>query len=184
VARSTISVALIFTRVLDDLEYNNSVLFRRAFSAILIVSLFLMSSWASACDLSCTLAKLHSGCQTQSAASSERTTADSMPPDMPMGENMESSQGQDSHTGDSDFGRSAAMGHWDSKLCIHEPCSQISAPAFPPQVDHSQLDSLHSMAINVSIPVSLSTSFHWIRIGPSPPSLLAILSLRATTLRI
>jgi hypothetical protein len=163
-----------------NLEYNSFVLFRRAFSAILIVPLFVVSSWASACDLSCTLAKLHSGCQTQSASSPEQPTAQSMPADMPMGEGMQTPQGYDSHTVESDLSRSAAMNHWDTKLCIHEPCSQVSASALPPEVDHS----LHSIAISVSIPVSLSTAFHWIRIGLSPPNLLATLPLCATTLRI
>jgi hypothetical protein len=168
----------------DNLEYNNSVQLRKAFSTILIVSLFLMSSWASACDLSCTLTRLHSGCQTQSTSSPKELSADSMPADMPMGENMGTTQGQDSRSGDSDVSHNAAMGHWNSKLCVHEPCSQISAPAFPPQVDPSRLNSLHSIAISISTPVSLSTDFHWISIGPSPPKLLATTPLRATTLRI
>jgi hypothetical protein len=153
-------------------------------SAILIAIFLATSSWASACDLSCTLAKLHSGCQTQSASSPKQLTADSMPADMPMGEDMETPQGQDSHSGDSDFSHSAAMDHWDSKLCVHEPCSQISAPAFPPQADHSQPNSLHWIAISISSPVSLSTAFHSIRIGPSPPKLLATPPLQVTTLRI
>jgi hypothetical protein len=161
-----------------------SVRFRKAFSAIIIFSLFLMSSWASACDLSCTLAKFHSGCQTQSTLSPKQPTTDSMPPDMPMGEDMETAQAQNSHTGDSDLNHSAAVSHWDTKLCIHEPCSQISAPAFPRQANHSQLVSLHSMSICIAIPVSSSSTFHKIRIGPSPPNVLATLSLRATTLRI
>ncbi len=183
-ARSAIPVVLVFTRGLDNLEYNNSVQFRRAFSAILIVSLFLMASWASACDLSCTLAKLHSGCQTDSASSSEQPTADSMPADMPMGEDMETPQGQDSHAGDSDVTRNAAMAHWDSKVCVHEPCSQISVSAFPPQVDHAQPNSLDWTTVNISSPVSLAIAFQWIRIGPSPPNLLTTLPLRAATLRI
>ena len=182
-ARSAIPAVVVFTRVLDNLRYNNSVQFRRAFSAILIVSLFLMSSWASACDLSCTLAKLHSGCQTQSASSPKELTANSMPADMPMGEDMETPQGQDPHSSDSDFGHSAAMDHWDSKLCVHEPCSQISAPAFPPQGDHSQPNSVHWIAIGTASPVNLYMGFHWIKTG-IPPTKLLVTPLQITTLRI
>jgi len=176
-------VVLVFTRGLDNLEYNNSMQFRRAFSAILIVFLFLMSSWASACDLSCTLAKRHSGCQTQSASSPKQPSADSMPADMPMGEDMEIPQGQDSHISDSDFTRSAAMAHWGSKACAHEPCSQISVFAFPFQGGHSQHDSIRWKAIGTASPVNLGIGFHWIKIGTSPPKLLAT-PLQVTTLRI
>jgi hypothetical protein len=161
-----------------------SVQFRKAFSAILIISLFLMSSWASACDLSCALAKLHSGCQTQSTLSPKQPATDSMPADMPMGGDTETAQGQGSHTENSDFNRSMAMVHWDSKLCVHQPCSQISASVFPPQVNHSQADYLHWIVISISSPVSLSAAFQWIRIEPSPPKILATMHLRATALRI
>jgi hypothetical protein len=160
------------------------VQFRKAFSAILILSLFVVSSWASACDLSCTLAKFHSGCQTQSASSSIQPTSSSMPADMPMGKDMGTAQGEHSHTGDSDFSRNAAMAHWDSKVCDHGPCSLISVSGFPPQVDHSQRNSLHWTIISISSPLSLSIAFRWIRIGPTPPKLLATLPLRTIALRI
>ena len=144
---------------------------RRSLAVLITVFLLAMSSWASACDLSCSLAKFHSGCQTQGASSQEELTAETMPADMPMGQDMKTAQEHDYQV------------HLDTKLCMHEPCSLISTPASPPQADHSQLNSLHWIAISISSPVNLWIGFHWIRVGASPPKLPAT-PLHVTTLRI
>src|SRR5579872_172962 len=164
-----------------------------------LLSLLLISSPVSAwaCDVSCSSHQAHSDCHA-SATTIKDDTAMSMPPGMDMGSDQsESSTGSDTVMG-AVRGHSMSMSpeqeittrrfeqatkpatrtdtlHDHSKgmsSCTHETCSQLSTSSSPPGADHSQPNSLHWLAVSISSPVNLLVSFHWVRLGISPPKLL------------
>jgi hypothetical protein len=169
-------------------------------SLAVLLSLLLVSApvAAWACDLSCSSHRAHPDCHSSATAGKE-DSAMTMPPRMDMGsDDGESSMVPDTVTnampGHSMFlspqqemaiqgieqatkpemSTGAMQDHSKSvSSCTHETCSQDSVSASPPRPDHSQLDSLHWIAISISSPVNLWVSFHWIRPGTSPPKLLA-----------
>ena len=176
-----------------------------ALLSILLVSAPI-AAWA--CDVSCSSHQAHSDCHA-STATSKVDKAMSMPPGMDMGSDQsESSMGPDMTMGPVP-GHSMSMSpqqematrrfkqatnpatktdtmHDHSKgmsSCTHETCSQLSTSASPPSADHSQLNSLHQLAVSISSPVNLLVSFQWVRLGTPPPKLLTADRL-ITTLRI
>lgn len=175
-----------------------------------LLSLLLVSAPVSAwaCDVSCSSHQAQSDCHS-SATASKDDTAMSMPPGMDMGPDQgESPMGTDTAMGATPS-HSMSMSpqqemvtrrfeqatkpvtrtdtlHDHSKgisSCTHESCSQLSTSASPPHADHSQPNSLHWLAVSISSPVNLLVSFHWVRLGISPPKLLTSDRL-VTTLRI
>ena len=169
-----------------------------------LLSLLLISTPVSAwaCDLSCSSHEARSDCHS-SATASKGDTAMSMPPGMDMGSDQtESSMGptpghsmpmspqQEMATqrleqlSKLEMRRDATHDHSKSvSSCTHETCSQISASASPPGADHSQPNSLHQIAINISSSVNLGIIFHSIRLGTPPSKHLTAYRL-VTTLRI
>ena len=165
-----------------------------------------VSAWA--CDLSCSSHEARSGCHS-SATASKTDTAMSMSPGMDMGSDQtESSMGPDTvmsatpghsmpmspqqematqrlvQLSKLEMRTDAAHDHSKSvSSCSHETCSQISASASPPGADHSQPNSLHQIAINISSAANLGIIFHSIRLGTTPPKHLTAYRL-VTTLRI
>lgn len=177
-----------------------------------LLSLLLVSAPVSAwaCDGACSSHQAHSDCHAL-AATSKDDMAMSMP--MPPGMDMGSDQSESPIGSDTVMGampghsmpmspqqematrrfeqatkpatRTGTM-HDHSKdmsSCTHETCSQLSTSASPPGADHSQPNSLHWLAVSMSSPVNLLTSFHWVRLGTPPPKLLTAERL-ITTLRI
>jgi hypothetical protein len=167
-----------------------------------------VSAWA--CDMSCSLHRMHSVCQTAESATPDNHTVMSMSEKMDMGsdqsEPMTGARARVNATPNHPMSMSSVVGmapkRFDSATqshsgtsampdhsktvssCTHEPCSQISASTFRPSADQSQPNSPHWTAISMSSPANLWIGFQWIRIGTPPPKLLATLPLRVTTLRI
>ena len=175
-----------------------------------LLSLLLVSAPVSAwaCDVSCSSHQEHSDCHA-SATPSENDTAMSMPAGMDMGSDQsESPTGSDTVMGTVP-GHYMSMSpqqematrrfeqatkpatrtdtlHDHSKgisSCTHETCSQLSTSASPPGADHSQPNSLHRVAVNISSPANLLVSFYWVQLGTPPPKPLTTDRL-ITTLRI
>ncbi len=177
--------------------------------AALLLSFVLVSTPAGACDLSCSLHQLHSGCQTAKSATTDNKTDMSMSSDMDMsndhGEPVRGPLAGVNATPDHSMPMSSEMGMASKRFelatqpqagttaapdhsktvssCSHEACSQISASTSPPTGDRSRLDSLHRIAIRISTPVDLRVAYYWIRIGTLPPIILAADHL-TSTLRI
>ena len=176
-----------------------------------LLSLLLVSAPVSAwaCDVSCSSHQAHSDCQA-SATTTKDDTAMSMPPGMDMGSeqsetpiasytvmaatpshSMSMSPQQEMATRQLQLAMKPATNtgtmHDHSKgmySCTHETCSQLSTSASPPGADHSQPNSLHSLAVSISSPVNFLASFHWVQLGTPPPKLLLASDRLTTTLRI
>jgi hypothetical protein len=175
-----------------------------------LLSLLLVSAPVSAwaCDFSCSSHQARSDCHTSTTTSND-DTATSMPPGMDMGsDHSEGSMGSETdmnaipgHSMPMPLTQEMATRRFEQATkpemrtvathdhsksvssCTHGTCSQVSASASPPGADHSQPNSLHRIAISISIPVNLWIAFHWIRTG-TPRSKLLTADRLVTTLRI
>ena len=92
-------------------------LMRRRFAAAIVVCLAAMTSWASACDLACSLPQFHSVCKLDVPTTSE------MPPDMDM-----SIMNMSRHSQAADA-ESVGPAHLQANSCTHSPCNEISISA-------------------------------------------------------
>lgn len=90
---------------------------RRVFASAVVVCLMAMSSWASACDLACSLPRFHSGCQPGGSAVSEAAS------DMDM-----SNMAMPLH---SPAPNAELLGsvHLHANSCLNGPCKETSISA-------------------------------------------------------
>lgn len=140
--------------------------FRGQLSLLLAASLLAMSSWASACDLSCSLQKLHSGCPTNAPA--EEKPAGIMPAGMSMGlENPKAIT-------EGDLAPQAAMILLMDVSCTHERCSRTSISASAVSTDHGEFQSARMPAVSVTPLLPRLLQGFSIRTEASPPKIAAI----------
>jgi hypothetical protein len=93
---------------------------RRSFAALLVILLLAMTSWASACDLSCSLERVHSICKLPGTAASVEGTvpsSDMANMDMPDESSVTSQPESD------------GLVHQHINSCTHSPCNETSVSA-------------------------------------------------------
>lgn len=149
--------------------------FESQMSGLLATALLAMTSWASACDLSCSLQRLHSGCLLN--ASTEGQEAGSMSAEMNMG------QENPAATVEADSTRHLGMILLMDVSCGHELCGRSSVAASAVGSDHRELNSSHMPAVSTMHPPLRLLKSLSIRTEASPPKIAAISSI-STNLRI
>jgi hypothetical protein len=183
---------------------------RTRISSVVLLSLLLVSTQASAwaCDMSCFLHRVHSGCQTGRSATTDNQTA------MSMSENMDMDMGSDQSepmtgpdtgvnpTPNHSMSMSSEMGMAPKRFdpatqphsgktattdrsktvssCTHEACSQVSASTSPLSGDRSQPNHQQWIAMRIVSSDNLNISFHPIRLETPRPKILADDRLTAT----
>lgn len=148
-------------------------------AALLSFLLVSTSASASVCDLSCSLGHLHD-CQTATSGATGQTTnsmsdmAKMNMPNMDMGSmNIPSEQ-----SGTTNLLRPSSK----SPSCIQAPCGQTSAYTSV-KADRVPASRVQPMVVGFAGPVSTLALSNRIRIGTSPPKLLADVRL-ITPLRV
>ena len=131
---------------------------RRVVAILLALPLLAMTSWASACDLSCSLQRFHSNCKLDGAdvRSAEPVTASSamvMDPTMQMPGMSPSEDPVHLHA-----------------TCTHNPCNETSIWAISKSAQHS-VPALQAIALDTPSVALLSS--HSLRLSASlgPPTL-------------
>lgn len=141
-------------------------------AGLLSALLLAMSSWASACDLSCSLQQLHSSCQTQSAASSRERTAESASSNAGMGYDMAMPPEHSDHMTMAESDAKAAMVHLVATACTHRACDQgLSLASVRDGKDRTQLQSVQSVAVDTAHVPILSLGIRGIEPQEGPPPL-------------
>jgi hypothetical protein len=118
----------------------------RSFAAVLVFFLSAMTSWASACDLSCSLGQFHSVCELHGTAPSGEHVESSPSSGMAMNPNMdmprESSMAAlpQSETG---------LIHLHANSCTHNPCNETSASATSKSATEHPLPALQLTAFEL-----------------------------------
>ena len=153
---------------------------RSSFAGLLAVFLLAMSSWSSACDLSCSLASRHLGCATSQAAQPPKTTeADASKMD------MEHCQHADSFAPDLAPGEQlAASPLVTAAPCFHEACRQVAvSTAGERAIQVLQRGAVCWTAMAMIHPAASSALFRPME-GEDPPPRTIPLALLSTSLRI
>jgi hypothetical protein len=112
-------------------------LMRKAFAALLVTCLLAMTSWASACDLSCSLEQFHSACKLARTTSGKQVEAVSSDMDMA---NMNMAD-EVSMIAQPENG----LVHLHSNSCTHNPCNETSVSAISKSALHP-VPALQSIA--------------------------------------
>ena len=151
--------------MMDGGGYNSNVRVRALLTAVLSLLLFSMSCWASACDLSCSLDALGTGCEGTSASQPNQQQTASMPADMQM------DHGQ---MGETASASSALLRSHHSRSCAHESCDQaaLSSPVAP-RVDHPRVSRMQSAAIFALRFTELDLRLQWTQDEAPPPGISA-----------
>jgi hypothetical protein len=143
-------------------------------SGLLVASLLAMSSWASACDLSCSLQTLHSGCMSNFPTDRQAGI-------MSAGMNMD--QENSTAIAEAEPNPQVAMIPLMDVPCAHEMCGRVSVSTSAVSTDHRAFKSAHMPAVSMTHPlVRLLHSFRN-RAQASPPKFAAIRPI-STNLRI
>lgn len=138
------------------------------------LSLFLLavSSWAFACDLSCSLRQFHSNCETQGVASPGNQVAESDSSDMAMAHDMVMPGENGDHIGMTESGAKIPMVHvvTTTASCTHRSCGQGSSLASG-KSGTDRIQSPQSVAIDaVHFPI-LSARIHGVEPQEGSPPL-------------
>jgi hypothetical protein len=135
-------IPLEFTNALKEVVQLPAV--RRVLAILLALPLLAMTSWASACDLSCSLQRFHSTCKLDGAVpSSEPVTASLnmvMDPTMQMPGMSPTEVPVHLHA-----------------TCTHNPCNETSISAISKSAQHS-VPALQAIALDTTSVASLSSS--------------------------
>jgi hypothetical protein len=163
--------------VLDNLEYNNSVQFRKAFSAILIVSLFVVSSWASACDLSCGFSAFRADCHSQQMATGESDASDMTMAGMTMPESTDNRSADQAAVSSVPQETPAHAALVEMGTCERQSCAQ--APGLVSISIHSAAAQFEKISAVIGFPGMELTKivFHDARDDISPPDRAVHVSL-------
>ena len=130
---------------------------RRCFAAALVVCLVAMTSWASACDLACSLPQFHSVCRLDLATSEM--------PAMDM-----SNMGMSEHSQMPDA-ESAGSVHLHANLCPHSPCNEISISAISKSATQHPVHALPLIAFERPTASVSVVQVSWITPKSEPPDL-------------
>ena len=140
--------------------------FQGQLSGLLAASLLAMSSWASACDLSCSFERLHSGCPANSP------TEDQQAGIMSAGMNME--QENPAAIAEAEEAPQTGMILLMDVSCTHELCGRPLVSASIVGTDHREFKNAHIPAVSAMQPHLrlLESSYH--RTEASPPKIAAM----------
>jgi hypothetical protein len=130
---------------------------RRVLATLLALPLLAMTSWASACDLSCSLQSFHSTCKLDGAAMPSGDQATS--PDMAMDPNMQMP----------DMPPTEAPVHLHA-TCTHNPCNETSISALSKSAQHS-VAVLQAIALDAPSVATLSYQSPRLSAEQRPPAL-------------
>jgi hypothetical protein len=146
------------------------------FSGLLAVFLLAMASWSSACDLSCSLASRHLGCEVgQAAQPSQAAEATSSKMD------MEDCSHADSLVSDE---RAAAAPSATTAPCLNEACRPIAVSAAAKRAAQSaQRNAARWTAMTLIQPAASSALFRRMERKYPPPKTAPVVLL-STSLRI
>jgi hypothetical protein len=149
-------------------------------AGFLAVLFLAMSSWSSACDLSCSLADRHLGCAAgQAAQPAKMTEADASKMDMAHCQHARSFA-PDVAPGEQLAGSSSVT----TAPCVHEPCRQIALSTTGERAaQRLQRGAACWTAIAVIQPTASSSLFRP-KEGEGPPPKTTPLALLSTSLRI
>jgi hypothetical protein len=102
---------------------------RRFFAVLIAISILAMTSWASACDLSCSLERFHSVCTLPGTHSGDQVAVESSDIDMA---NMDMEMPEDSVNAQPENG----LVHLHANSCTHNPCNETSVSAISKSAQH------------------------------------------------
>ena len=167
----------------QEMPRGTSVMAAALLSALMVAA----SVSASACDLSCWLHQAQSDCHSVDSTNSKQTTM-KMSSTMDMDMNMEMEGGTDAPpampkalalesletmgTMSMDMASSTIktlVFAFSFSSCTHEICSQTSVSVSPPTRHHSELASLHWIAISTSTAINSKAAFQSMSPRASPP---------------
>ena len=147
---------------------------RKTCAVLIAVVLLALSSWAGACDVSCSLAQFHSGCGSSAASDAEVARAAAMPADMDMGPMQESSE---LNSGLSATLANDGMSHHPAltRQCEQSPCNRdsVSAPQTPRLERISSLQLATVIANTIQLD-NLSPSKIFLSSHQRPPGFTAL----------
>jgi len=128
-------------------EYTFRVRVQSLVAGLLSAFLLAVSSWSSACDLSCSLRQFHSNCETQGVASPGERVAESDSSDMAMPHDMVMPRENGDHMAMAELDAKAAI-HLVATTCTHQACDQgLSLASVNAGKDHTQLQGVQSVAV-------------------------------------
>jgi hypothetical protein len=138
---------------------------RKPFALVLAIPLLAMTSWASACDLSCSLERSHSDCKLDGAAVSRDQSQASA--DMAMDPSMDMSDAASLAASDSN-----GLVHLHANTCTHNPCNETSASAISKSAAQHPLPTLlQATAFDAPFIVTLSHESPGASDKQKPPTL-------------
>lgn len=129
---------------------------RKVFAPLLVACLLAMTSWASACELSCSLERFHSACKLPGTTSGEQVGAASS--DMAMDPSMNMAD-EGSVTVEPENG----LIHLHADSCTHNPCNETSVAAVSKAAQHP-VPALQLIACDRQPVATISWQVSW----PSP----------------
>jgi hypothetical protein len=141
-----------------------------AFTILVAFFLITVSSWASACELSCSLETSHSAClpPSQATANSQPTSASDTPMDMDMGPTHSAQE-----NGKSEPKKSLPHHHPRmTSACANDMCSESSDSAYPAKnaAGAMQQQQAQFTAVAASLPPVMHA--HPVIVDTSPPEKL------------
>jgi hypothetical protein len=150
-----------------------------SFSGLLAIFLLAMTSWSSACDLSCSLANRHLGCEASQVA---------QPPQMAEAHNSMTDMENCPHATSSlpgvASGEQAAAPTVAAAPCLHEACRQIAvSTAARRTAQHARRTAARWAAVAMIQPAAPSGLFQPMG-REDPPPKTSPLALLSTSLRI
>lgn len=141
--------------------------FRGLLATVLTISLLALSSWASACDLSCSLQSFHPACQSATAQTEDQETG-------VMSVGMDMSQESRTDLAEASSDSQVGMVLLKDVSCTHEVCGQASISASAVGTDHGQFKSTHGAAVSaIQLSVNLLRP-SYMKTEASPPNISAI----------
>lgn len=134
-----------------------SHLMRRCFAAALIVCFVAMTSWASACDLACSLPQFHSVCKLDGPAASEMPSMDMSTMDMSQ-HSMPDAE-------------SLGSVHLHANSCTQSPCNEASISAVSKSASQHPVHTLPIIAFEHPTSSVSEMQVSWNTPESEPPDL-------------
>jgi hypothetical protein len=147
---------------------------RKTCAVLVAVFMLALSSWAGACDVSCSLGQLHSGCGSSPIDAADAIQTSAMPADMDMRPEQGIPEANSSLFTSSTKNNMAH--HLDAmSLCEHAPCNQdsLSGPSSP-RVERRSVQSTPAIPMVAIQPDQLDLSAPRTNILLRPPGFFAM----------
>jgi hypothetical protein len=135
---------------------------RRTLAAFVVILLAAMTSWASACDLACSLAPSHSACEVNGAAASAEHVRSSSETAMDAGMVM---------SGEMPLAAPGAALRVRATSCTHSPCDQILISALTKSAAQHPVTALALVALELPVASAGIVRAGWPVPKSEPPDL-------------